>query len=113
MRIIIGESEKNDILAKYNDNTSDRLLTYLRRNYPIYFVNMPRYDAETDDYKEIKVPMVVIDDKSIFVEDNKKRIVNKISFMLEDEFMDISSEIKRRTIKKYIDMILSSKTDGE
>jgi hypothetical protein len=74
---------------------------------------MPRYDAETDDYKEIKVPMVVIDDKSIFVEDNKKRIVNKISFMLEDEFMDISSEIKRRTIKKYIDMILSSKTDGE
>jgi hypothetical protein len=74
---------------------------------------MPRYDAETDDYKEIKVPMVVIDDKSIFVEDNKKRIVNKISFMLEDEFMDISSDIKRRTIKKYIDMILSSKTDGE
>jgi hypothetical protein len=57
--------------------------------------------------------MVVIDDKSIFVEDNKKRIVNKISFMLEDEFMDISSDIKRRTIKKYIDMILSSKTDGE
>jgi hypothetical protein len=57
--------------------------------------------------------MVLIDDKSFFVEDNKKNIVNKISFMLEDEFMDISSDIKRRTIKKYIDMILSSKTDGE
>jgi hypothetical protein len=32
-------------------------------------------------------------------------LVNKIFITLEDEFTDVSNDVKRRTIKKYLDMI--------
>jgi len=105
MRLIITEAEKEDILSKYKDNTEDRLLTYLRRNFPVSTVNQPRYNPETDDYKDVKVPFILVDDRVRYVESNKKYLVNKIFTTLEGEFMDVSNDIKRRTIKKYLDMI--------
>lgn len=105
MRLLITEAEKEDILSKYKDNTDDRLLTYLRRNFPISIIDLPRYDAETDSYNDEKSAMILVDDKSYFVEDNKKFLVNKIFINLEDQFTDISEDVKRRTIKKYLDMV--------
>ena len=35
----------------------------------------------------------------------KKYLVNKIFTTLEGEFTDVSNDVKRRTIKKYLDMI--------
>jgi hypothetical protein len=105
MRLIITEAEKEDILSKYKDNTEDRLLTYLRRNFPVSTVDQPRYDPETDEYKDVKVPVISVDDKIRYVESNKKYLVNKIFTILEDELTDIPNDVKRRTIKKYIDMI--------
>ena len=40
-----------------------------------------------------------------YVESNKKYLVNKIFTTLEGEFTDVSNDVKRRTIKKYLDMI--------
>ena len=105
MRLIITESEKEDILSKYKDNTEDRLLTYLRRNFPVSTVDQPRYNPETDDYKDVKVPFILVDDRMRSVESNKKYLVNKIFTTLEGEFTDVSNDVKRRTIKKYLDMI--------
>lgn len=105
MRFIITEAEKEDILSKYKDNTDDRLLTYLRRNYPVSTVKFPKYNPETSDYDDVPTPMISVDYKSYFVEDNKKLLVNKIFNTLEDNFTDISDDVKRRTIKKYLDMI--------
>lgn len=111
-RIIIEDSDRDEILSKYNDNTSDRFLTYLRRNFPVHFLTVPRYNPKIDDYEDVKVPGIMVDEKIRFVEDNKVSLVNKISWLLEDEFTDIPLDVKRRTIKKYIDMIQSSKPDG-
>jgi hypothetical protein len=36
---------------------------------------------------------------------NKKFIVNKISAYIEDEWIHLPTEIRRRTVKKYIDGI--------
>lgn len=105
MKLIITEAEKEDILSKYKDNTDDRLLTYLRRNYPVSTRKMSRYNPTTDDFDDVQTPMILVDDKSYFVEENKKLLVNKIFNTLEDNFTDISNDVKRRTIKKYLDMI--------
>jgi len=105
MKLIITEAEKEDILSKYKDNTEDRLLTYLRRNFPVSTVEQPRYDPETDDYKNVKVPFIMVQDRMKYVESNKKYLVNRIFHILEDEFTDIPESVKRRTIKKYLDMI--------
>jgi len=105
MRFIITEAEKEDILSKYKDNTDDRLLTYLRRNYPVSTVTFPKYNPKTFDYDDVPTPMIFVDYKSYFVEQNKKLLVNKIFNTLDDNFTDISDDVKRRTIKKYLDMI--------
>ena len=105
MKLIITEAEKEDILSKYKDNTDDRLLTYLRRNYPVSTRKMSIYNPTTDDFDDVQTHMILVDDKSYFVEENKKLLVNKIFITLEDEFTDVSNDVKRRTIKKYLDMI--------
>jgi hypothetical protein len=105
MRLIITESEKKNIMSKYKDNTDDKLLTYLRRNFPVSIFDQPKYVPETGDYKDVKVPFIMIQGRMKYVELNKKSLVNKIFFILEDEFTDIPQDVKRRTIKKYLDMI--------
>jgi hypothetical protein len=109
MRLILEDSEKKDILSKYEDNTSNELLTYLRRNYPVTEYPLPRYEPQTDSYKDIMTPFISIDSKSYYVEYNKKNLVNKIFFGIEDIFTNLGTDIKRRTIKKYLDMITLTK----
>ncbi len=105
MRLIIENSEKEDILSKYSDNTSDKLLVYLRRNFPVTSYPIERYDKMSDSYKIVNIPFIIIDEKNFFVESNKKNLVNKIYIEIGDQFLDVSEEVKRRTIKKYLDMI--------
>jgi hypothetical protein len=33
---MITEEERKEIMSKYSGNTSDELLTYLKRNFPAY-----------------------------------------------------------------------------
>jgi hypothetical protein len=105
MKLIVEDSEKNDILSKYSENTSNELLTYLRRNFPVTAYPLPKYHPETDSYRDIMIPFIVVDEKSYYVDSNKKNLVNKIFYTIEDQFTDLNTDIKRRTIKKYLDMI--------
>jgi len=93
--IVITEEEKKQILSKYNDDTSDSLLTYLKRHFPTGEVQTPFG----------KKKYLVIDDKVRFLEDNKKYLVNKISDMVTSEWISLGDKLIRRTIKKYIDGI--------
>jgi hypothetical protein len=92
---VISEEEKKEILKKYQDNTSGELLTYLKRHFPMGEVETPfgfkRY--------------VMVDDKMRYLKQNKKYLVNKISGMVESEWISLGDEVLRRTVKKYIDGI--------
>lgn len=104
-RLIITESEKKDILQKYNDDNTDiKILTYLKRHYPI---SKP-YENSTffGDFLRHTVK-ILIDDK-LYNVDEKKRLVNVLFNDIDDVFPNVDVSLKRRTIKKFIDLIQTS-----
>jgi hypothetical protein len=48
---------------------------------------------------------ISIDSKSYMLRGNKKYLVGKISNYIEDEWIHLPVEVRRRTVKKYIDGI--------
>jgi hypothetical protein len=91
----ITESEKKEILSKYNGNTSNELLTYLKRNFPTSDYTHPFFDEP--------IKRISIDDKSHIIKGNKKYLVNKIMSYIEDEWVHLGNDVLRRTVKKFID----------
>ena len=94
---MISEQERKEILSKYSGNTSDELLTYLKRNFPDH-----EYKLE---WMEKPWKQIFIDSKSYMLNKHKKFLVSKISSYIEDEWIHLPVEIRRRTVKKYIDGI--------
>jgi hypothetical protein len=99
MKLVIEQDEKDDILSKYKDNTDNGVLTHLRRHYPIH----------TQTILDKDHTFINVDDKRYFVEGNKKYLVNRMYLYVSESFPNLSEDILRRTIKKYIDMILTTK----
>lgn len=95
--MIISEEEKEEIRNKYKDNTSPEVLNHLRRHYPVYEYKL---DWMTEPFKQ-----VYVDEKLYTLSRNKKELVNKISFLIEDLFPSVEKSIQRRTVKFYLDMI--------
>lgn len=93
--MFITEEEKREILSKYDNNTSDELLTHLKRSYPVTIQNL--------DWMTTSIKFITIDGKSKILTNNKKNIVNKIYNLEEDRWMNLGKEVIRRTIKKFID----------
>ena len=98
-RFIITEQEKKDILDKYMDDTDPKVLSYLRRHFPVQTI-------ESDYFKGLH--RVLVDDKNHFVEGNKKFLVGKIFDVISDEFQSYDEKILRRTIKKFLDLIVTN-----
>jgi hypothetical protein len=91
----ITESEKKEILSKYIGNTSDKLLTYLKRNFPTSEYTHPFLDGP--------IKRILVDDKLYNIEGNKKYLVNKILSYIQDDWVHLDYDVMRRTIKKFID----------
>lgn len=99
----IDENDKKDILSKYVDDTSNELLTYLKRHYPVYISNSEWIrDMGIDPIK-----FILVGDKTHTLSGNKKFLVNKIFNDLEDHWISLGDQKVRRTIKKYLDGLLS------
>lgn len=96
---MISESKKKDLELKYSGNTSDLLLTYLRRNYPV----------ETKYLEGFKKPFqtIYIGDKTKML-DSKKYITQLIYNDIEydNKFSNLEVNVIRRTIKKYLDYMM-------
>jgi len=106
-RLIITESEKEEILNKYNnENTDKQILTFLKRHYTVSkpFQNSKFFD---EDFMKNRI-MIQIDDKLLSVNDNKKSLVYRLFNEIDDVFPSVDVSLKRRTIKKFIDLILTS-----
>jgi hypothetical protein len=93
-KLIITEDEKKDILSKYTE-ANDRLLVYLRRNYPVIELQERFWDL-------VGKYSIIVDDKSIPVENNFSRIVDKIDLEVVHEFPELTDKVRRQTIKKYV-----------
>jgi hypothetical protein len=93
--MILSEEEKKDILSKYNDITSNELLNYLKRNFPVSEFKF--------DWMEKPLKQIYIDDNLYRIDDNKKYLVNKLSNFIEDGWVHLDRPVLRRTIKKFID----------
>jgi len=93
--MIITEEEKKQILSKYKENTSNELLNYLKRHFPISEFKV--------DWKNEPIKQIFVDDRLYPIVHNKKYLVLKIFNDLEDEWLHLEIDVLRRTIKKYID----------
>lgn len=96
-RVLISEDEKKDILSKYQDDTDSTIMVHLRRNYPLVEMDVEFLKGR---------PVILVDDKIYLVESNKKMLVNKIFNEVSYVFPDREEKIIRRTIKKYLDLLL-------
>jgi hypothetical protein len=94
---MITKQEKKDLLLKYSGDTSDELLTYLKRHFQATEI---KYDWMTEP-----VQLIQVDDKSRILKNNKKFLVNVIYNMLETDWISLGEKKIRRTIKKYLDGI--------
>ena len=70
----------------------------MKRRFPVRSIK--------PDWMEKPFTQMFIDDKLYHVEDNKKNLVNRIHYLISEDFPSIDDSILRRTIKKYIDMVL-------
>lgn len=93
--MIISEEEKKEILSKYDDNTSDELLTHLKRTYSIFTQKL--------QWSDTPIKFIEIEGKTKILTGNKKFMVNKIFSIEEDRWSYLGKPIVRRTIKKFID----------
>jgi hypothetical protein len=97
MNMMITEQEKKELLSKYSGDTSDELLTYLKRHFPVTEID---YDWMTEPLSFIQ-----IDDKSRLIKNNKKYLVGSIYSLVENNWISLGEKKIRRTIKKYLDGI--------
>jgi len=95
--MILSENDKKEILAKYTGETSNEVLTHLKRNFPTYDFQLK--------WMEKPLRQILVDDKLVILEKNKKYLVGKIFSTIEDQFPHIEKSVLRRTIKKYLDGI--------
>ena len=94
---MITEQEKKELLSKYSGDTSDELLTHLKRHFPVTEI---KHDWMTEPVLFIKIY-----DKSRLVKNNKKYLVGAIYNLIEDDWISLGEKKIRRTIKKYLDGI--------
>jgi len=93
--MILTEEEKREILSKYNDNTSNELLTHLKRTYTV--------TTQKLDWMKTPIKYIQIEDKTKILTGNKKNMVDRIYSIEEDRWMDLGKPVIRRTIKKFLD----------
>jgi hypothetical protein len=99
MNMQISEEEKKRILSKYIDDTSDELLTHMKRHFPV---------TEIETSFGGKFKFIQVDDKARPLMSNKKYLVGEIFNSVIDDWVTLGEKKIRRTIKKYLDGVMNS-----
>jgi hypothetical protein len=93
----LTETEKKEILSKYSGDTSNELLTHLKRHFPVYETNSL--------FLEKPLKFIKLADKVKYLENNKKYLVNLISEIVEESWIHLGIPKIRKTVKKYLDVL--------
>lgn len=97
-KLIITEEEKNNILSKYQGELDSELYTYLRRHFTT--------QTHQGIFSDMVYHTILIDDKTYPLKSNKKNLIRRIYFEIENLFPSISEPSKRLTIKKFLSDLL-------
>lgn len=93
----LTEEEKKKIISKYTDDTSDELLRYLKRRFPVSNIEF--------EWTKEPIKNISVDGKTYMLKGNKKYLVEKLHSMCEDTWIHLGKQKIRRTIKKYLDSL--------
>jgi hypothetical protein len=93
-KLIITEEEKNDILSKYQGELDSSLYNHLRRHFIV--------QTHQGRFSDMVYHTILIDDKTHPLKSNKKNLVNRIYYQIDDLFPNITKPSKRLTIKKFL-----------
>ena len=118
-RLILTEEEKKNIRDMYSDvKPSKKIMSYLKRNFHFFKpIDEMKFDSEEEKQKRIEdlpflanLVKIVIDDKSYILNDDKKNIKKRITYVIEDDVERIDPEANKavvsKTIKDYLDGIM-------
>lgn len=94
----LTEEEKKDILSKYSADTSNELLTYLKRHFPVR--------EHQVDFMDNPFKWILVRDKLKPLMKNKKYLVDVISSEVEEMWISLGIPTIRKTVKKYLDGIM-------
>jgi len=93
----LSKDQINEINSGDNLKPSPKLLNYLKRHIKTYEVNF--------EWMTAPIKMVVINEKSYSLAENKKYLTNKIFDYLSDEWTHLGVPTIRKTIKYFLDGI--------
>ena len=93
----LTEKEKREILYKYSGDTSDELMTHLKRNFSTHEIN--------SEWMEKPSKFIQVGDKLKPMEFNKKSLVSLISNIVEYNWIHLGIPKIRKTVKKYLDAV--------
>lgn len=80
-----------------NEDISSELLTHLKRNFKTYEISA--------EWRQTPIKFIVINGKSCQLSGNKKTLTNRIFNEVDGDWSNLNTDIKRRTIKKFLDGI--------
>lgn len=65
-----------------------------------------KFKTGTSDFPALgNKKWISIDDKMLFIENNKKTIKQKIYNLIQDDFEDLTTAVIMKTIKKFLDSL--------
>lgn len=118
-RLILTEEEKKNIRDMYSDvKPSKKIMSYLKRNFHFFKpIDEMKFNSEEEKQKRIEdlpflanLVQIVIDDKSYILNDDKKNIKKRITYVIEDDVEridpDANKAVVSKTIKDYLDGIM-------
>lgn len=118
-KLILTEEEKKNIRDMYSDvKPSKKIMSYLMRNFHFFKpIDEMVFDSEEEKQKRIEdlpflanLVKIVIDDKSYILNDDKKNIKKRITYVIEDDVEridpDANKAVVSKTIKDYLDGIM-------
>lgn len=95
----LNKDVREEIELKYQDGTSDEILRHLKRNFQIYTTQGGLFSEP--------VVFLNIEGKSYTVQNSKKYIKQKIHYIIKDQFEHFEESVRMKTIKKFLDMVIS------
>ena len=118
-KLILTEEEKKNIRDMYSDvKPSKKIMSYLMRNFHFFKpIDEMKFNSEEEKQKRIEdlpflanLVKIVIDDKSYILNDDKKNIKKRITYVIEDDVEridpDANKAVVSKTIKDYLDGIM-------
>lgn len=118
-KLILTEEEKKNIRDMYSDvKPSKKIMSYLKRNFHFFKpIDEMKFNSEEEKQKRIEdlpflanLVKIVIDDKSYILNNDKKNIKKRITYVIEDDVEridpDANKAVVSKTIKDYLDGIM-------